>query len=182
MARLDKKTKDEGRTNFDDILPRCGSAAVSRFVLFFFFIWAFFEICYFDFKQPATTTTTAKEGEKMKMVVKNFLLFYAHSLTFFHLLCCCCWDFCLILSRFGLSMSIGVVFRQQLSLSLFFLALVFQCAFGNCQHLLVNFLVSISQIMEGCHESHDDGQKTKLKRLLSDVFDLFPRAEEFHVI
>ena len=41
MARLDKKknkkkTKDEGRTNFDDILPRCGLAAVSRFVLFFF--------------------------------------------------------------------------------------------------------------------------------------------------
>jgi hypothetical protein len=29
---------------------------------------------------------------------------------------------------------------------------LFRCLFGNCQHLLVNFLVSISQIMKGCHE------------------------------
>jgi hypothetical protein len=35
-----------------------------RFHVFFFFLLALFlKICYFDFKQPATTTT-AKKGEK----------------------------------------------------------------------------------------------------------------------
>ncbi len=120
MARLDKK-KNRRRKNKLWWYPHCGLAAVSRF--FFFSFGPFFENLLFWFQTTRHHHHRQERRKKRKWLLKKFLtilscafayLFFSSSWDFFFR-----WDFCLILSRFGLSMSIVVAFRQQLSLSFF---------------------------------------------------------------
>ena len=148
MARLDKKKTKEKQT-----LKISSLWIGSGFTFFFSFLLGlfFFENLLFWFQTTRHHDHRQERRKKENGCWKNFLLFYhAHLLIFFFFF-------------LGFFLSLGFLFDFVpfwiehvdsccFSPTALFLALVFRCLFGNGQHLLVNFLVSISQIIEGCHE------------------------------